>query len=265
MPTFKSLRKLKCQILSLSYYLWKTLLFQRFAGKGNLLLLLKDVYVINLPKKCDILAINYTNENYDHYHFYLLTVERVERENLSDYCVLGQRPMHLPNMNQLASLGKTNEQSPHSQIHHSTPVRNQVPALQPIMSPGLLSPQLSPQLVRQQIAMAHLINQQIAVSRLLAHQHPQAINQQFLNHPPIPRAVKPEPTNSSVEVSPDIYQQVRDELKRASVSQAVFARVAFNRTQVQLALVVVVKNHTRDGIVTHFLYLWKNFYGSQST
>nr|1WIZ_A Chain A, DNA-binding protein SATB2 [Homo sapiens] len=42
---------------------------------------------------------------------------------------------------------------------------------------------------------------------------------------------KPEPTNSSVEVSPDIYQQVRDELKRASVSQAVFARVAFNRTQ----------------------------------
>ncbi|XP_059784405.1 DNA-binding protein SATB2 isoform X2 [Balaenoptera ricei] len=160
-----------------------------------------------------------------------IKVERVERENLSDYCVLGQRPMHLPNMNQLASLGKANEQSSHSQIHHSTPIRNQVPALQPIMSPGLLSPQLSPQLVRQQIAMAHLINQQIAVSRLLAHQHPQAINQQFLNHPPIPRAVKPEPTNSSVEVSPDIYQQVRDELKRASVSQAVFARVAFNRTQ----------------------------------
>lgn len=182
------------------------------------------------------------------YHFYLLTVERVERENLSDYCVLGQRPMHLPNMNQLASLGKTNEQSPHSQIHHSTPIRNQVPALQPIMSPGLLSPQLSPQLVRQQIAMAHLINQQIAVSRLLAHQHPQAINQQFLNHPPIPRAVKPEPTNSSVEVSPDIYQQVRDELKRASVSQAVFARVAFNRTQVQLALNTVINNNAGDRI-----------------
>jgi hypothetical protein len=33
-----------------------------------------------------------------------------------------------------------------------------------------------------------------------------------------------------VEVCPDIYQQVRDELKRAS-AQAVFARVAFNRTQ----------------------------------
>ncbi|XP_063285950.1 DNA-binding protein SATB2 isoform X2 [Pelobates fuscus] len=161
---------------------------------------------------------------------------KVERDNLSDYCILGQRPTHLPNMNQLSSLGKTNEQSPHSQLHHSPPIRSQVPTLQPIMSPGLLSPQLSPQLVRQQIAMAHLINQQIAVSRLLAHQHPQAINQQFLNHPPIPRPVKPvESTNSSVEVSPDIYQQVRDELKRASVSQAVFARVAFNRTQMKPA------------------------------
>lgn len=169
-------------------------------------------------------------------NFSLLTVERVERENLSDYCVLGQRPMHLPNINQLATLGKSNEQSPHGQIHHSTPIRNQVPTMQTMINPGLLSPQLSPQLVRQQIAMAHLINQQIAVSRLLAHQHPQAINQQFLNHPPIPRAVKPEPSNSSVEVSPDIYQQVRDELKRASVSQAVFARVAFNRTQVSISI-----------------------------
>lgn len=112
------------------------------------------------------------------------------------------------------------------------------------MSPGLLSPQLSPSLVRQQIAMAHLINQQIAVSRLLAHQHPQAINQQFLNHPPIPRPVKPvETTNSSVEVSPDIYQQVRDELKRASVSQAVFARVAFNRTQVNSIILHQLTKH----------------------
>ncbi|XP_063789111.1 DNA-binding protein SATB2 isoform X3 [Pseudophryne corroboree] len=159
---------------------------------------------------------------------------KVERDNLTDYCVLGQRPTHLSNMNQLASLGKSNEQSPHSPLHHSTPIRSQVPTMQPIMNPGLLSPQLSPSLVRQQIAMAHLINQQIAVSRLLAHQHPQAINQQFLNHPPIPRPVKPvETSNSSVEVSPEIYQQVRDELKRASVSQAVFARVAFNRTQLK--------------------------------
>ncbi|XP_075687323.1 DNA-binding protein SATB2 isoform X3 [Rhinoderma darwinii] len=158
---------------------------------------------------------------------------KVERDNLTEYCVLGQRPTHLSNINQLASLGKSNEQAPQSPLYHSTPIRSQVPGLQPIMNPGLLSPQLSPSLVRQQIAMAHLINQQIAVSRLLAHQHPQAINQRFLNHPPIPRPVKVETSNSSVEVSPDIYQQVRDELKRASVSQAVFARVAFNRTQMK--------------------------------
>lgn len=86
--------------------------------------------------------------------------------------------------------------------------------------------------------MAHLINQQLAVSRLLAHQHPQALNQQFLNHPPIPRGSSktgsdhPGSNPSAAEVSSEIYQQVRDELKRASVSQAVFARVAFNRTQV---------------------------------
>ncbi|KAM4609125.1 DNA-binding protein SATB2 isoform 2-T2 [Polymixia lowei] len=137
--------------------------------------------------------------------------------------------------------------SPHGPLHHSPPLRTgQVPppppppppgALQPLLGPGgLLSPQLSPQLVRQQLAMAHLINQQLAVSRLLAHQHPQALNQQFLNHPPIPqRSSKvgdhPGSNPSAAEVSTDIYQQVRDELKRASVSQAVFARVAFNRTQ----------------------------------
>ncbi|XP_074513708.1 DNA-binding protein SATB2 isoform X1 [Sebastes fasciatus] len=138
--------------------------------------------------------------------------------------------------------------SPHGPLHHSPPLRTgQVPhpppppppgALQPLLGPGgLLSPQLSPQMVRQQLAMAHLINQQLAVSRLLAHQHPQAINQQFLNHPPIPRGSSkgvgdhPGSNPSSSEVSCEIYQQVRDELKRASVSQAVFARVAFNRTQ----------------------------------
>ena len=35
------------------------------------------------------------------------------------------------------------------------------------------------------------------------------------------------------ELTTDIYQSVRDELKRAGISQAVFARVAFNRTQVR--------------------------------
>ncbi|XP_064185662.1 DNA-binding protein SATB2 isoform X2 [Anguilla rostrata] len=191
---------------------------------------------------------------------------KVERDSLADYCVLGQRPPP-PHLAGLAQMGgpmgggggggggslvkggsgdpqtptsqqqqqqaqqQAQQPSPHGQLHHSPPLR----ALQPLLAPGgLLSPHLSPQLVRQQLAMAHLINQQLAVSRLLAHQHPQALNQQFLNHPPIPRPAKPgDPgaSPSAVEVSPDIYQQVRDELKRASVSQAVFARVAFNRTQ----------------------------------
>uniref|UniRef100_A0A3Q3R0L1 DNA-binding protein SATB n=1 Tax=Monopterus albus TaxID=43700 RepID=A0A3Q3R0L1_MONAL len=120
--------------------------------------------------------------------------------------------------------------------HPSPPLCPQPPPL--LGHGGLLSPQLSPQLVRQQLAMAHLINQQLAVSRLLAHQHPQGVSQQFLNHPPILRtckgsgaATEPSLNCSGTEVSSDIYQQVRNELKRASVSQAVFARVAFNRTQ----------------------------------
>lgn len=119
---------------------------------------------------------------------------------------------------------------PHpSNQHHPNPAT-------PLL--GHFNPQVPPQIVRQQIAMAHLLNQQLAVSRMLAHhQNPQGVNQQFLNHPPIPRTCKntaaPSEQNqnwTTAEVSPDIYQQVRNELKRASVSQAVFARVAFNRT-----------------------------------
>ncbi|XP_035006335.1 DNA-binding protein SATB2 [Hippoglossus stenolepis] len=121
---------------------------------------------------------------------------------------------------------------PAGQHHPGHQMRHQAP---PLMGHSGL---MSPQLVRQQLAMAHLINQQLAVSRLLAHQHPQGVNQQFLNHPPIPRACKgpgagtePGLNCSGADVSPDIYQHVRNELKRASISQAVFARVAFNRTQ----------------------------------
>uniref|UniRef100_A0A3P9IRC8 DNA-binding protein SATB n=1 Tax=Oryzias latipes TaxID=8090 RepID=A0A3P9IRC8_ORYLA len=194
---------------------------------------------------------------------------KVERDNMVDFCMLGQRPPpYLSGLTQLSHLNAgtpllkagSGEQpqppqhphlqqqpSPHGPHHHSPPLRSgQVPppppppppgALQPLLGPGgLLSPQLSPQLVRQQLAMAHLINQQLAVSRLLANQHPQALNQQFLNHPPIPRGSSkggdhPSSNPTAAEVSSEIYQQVRDELKRASVSQAVFARVAFNRTQ----------------------------------
>ncbi|XP_033843255.2 DNA-binding protein SATB2 isoform X1 [Periophthalmus magnuspinnatus] len=192
---------------------------------------------------------------------------KIERDSVADFCVVGQRPPpHLAGLAQLGHLGAGSpllkevqsptqpqppapppqQPSPHGPLHHGGPLRSgQVPPpppppgpLQPLLGPGgLLSPQLSPQLVRQQLAMAHLINQQLAVSRLLAHQHPQAINQQFLNHPPIPRGSAKTTGDhlgsnpSASEVSSDIYQQVRDELKRASVSQAVFARVAFNRTQ----------------------------------
>lgn len=197
----------------------------------------------------------------------------VERDNMAEFCVLAQRPPppHLAGLAQLSHLGagspllkaapgdpqapsQPNQQPPNPQqqpspqgpLHHSPPLHTgQVPpppppaSLQPLLGPGsLLSPQISPQLVRQQLAMAHLINQQLAVSRLLAHQHPQTLNQQFLNHPPIPRGSSKvgdhSGSNASAsDVSSDIYQKVRDELKRASVSQAVFARVAFNRTQVE--------------------------------
>ncbi|KAM7375036.1 hypothetical protein PAMA_014224 [Pampus argenteus] len=179
---------------------------------------------------------------------------KVERD--LDLSILSQRlPSLVPSPTHLGSLGgpgalpiksslgdtQTSTQPhclPHTggQRHPSPPLRHQAPPL--LGHSGLLSPQISPQLVRQQLAMAHLINQQLAVSRLLAHQHPQGVNQQFLNHPPIARTCKgsgatnePGLNCSGAEVSSDIYQQVRNELKRASVSQAVFARVAFNRTQ----------------------------------
>ncbi|XP_034405747.1 DNA-binding protein SATB2-like [Cyclopterus lumpus] len=175
---------------------------------------------------------------------------KVERD--LDLSILSHRPSptHLGSLGGpgalsiKSGLGDTQPQClphPASQHHHpGAPLRPQGPPL--LGHGGLLSPQLSPQLVRQQLAMAHLINQQLAVSHLLAHQHPhqhpQGVNQQFLHHPPISRtckglgsAAEPGLNCPGAEVSFSIYQQVRNELKRASISQAVFARVAFNRTQ----------------------------------
>ncbi|XP_060717388.1 SATB homeobox 1b isoform X10 [Tachysurus vachellii] len=126
--------------------------------------------------------------------------------------------------------GSTAEQPPSPvPLAHSgqAPGRAQLPGLHP----GLVSSPISPQLVNQQIVMAQILNQQYAVNRLLAQQ---SLNQQYLNHPPVSRALsKPLDTqvSSNTEVSNEIYQWVRDELKRAGISQAVFARVAFNRTQ----------------------------------
>ncbi|XP_051999956.1 DNA-binding protein SATB1 isoform X2 [Xyrauchen texanus] len=126
--------------------------------------------------------------------------------------------------------GSTAEQPPSPvPMSHSgqAPGRAQLPGLHP----GLVSTPISPQLVNQQIVMAQILNQQYAVNRLLAQQ---SLSQQYLNHPPVNRALnKPldAQLSSNAEVSLEIYQWVRDELKRAGISQAVFARVAFNRTQ----------------------------------
>lgn len=143
------------------------------------------------------------------------------------------------------------------------------------------SQHFSSQMVNQQLAMAQFLNQQYAVSRMLAGQPPPP-PQQYLNHPPVgrpPAKVFSKPTDPTVQQQPpqaqpqqqqqqvpqqvqqvlccpaaaavgpqtqpaagpsvgpsdvpsSIYHCVREELKRAGISQAIFARVAFNRTQV---------------------------------
>nr|XP_023830386.1 DNA-binding protein SATB1-like [Salvelinus alpinus] len=106
--------------------------------------------------------------------------------------------------------------------------------------------------------MAQFLNQQYAVTRMLSQQSlsvsVSTSPQQFLNHPsvgrpptslalakaldPQPQAGPPGPGSGSQsqvcgpsDIYYEIYQWVREELKRAGISQAVFARVAFNRTQ----------------------------------
>lgn len=130
--------------------------------------------------------------------------------------------------------------------------------------PGLVTQPLSSQMVNQQLVMAQFLNQQYAVSRMLAGQGLSShlsSPQQYLNHPPVGRApakvfsIAPDsqapqcgpgggpaagpqnqtlvgPSMGQCDVPSDIYQCVREELKRAGISQAIFARVAFNRTQV---------------------------------
>ncbi|XP_037390032.1 DNA-binding protein SATB1 isoform X6 [Pygocentrus nattereri] len=150
-----------------------------------------------------------------------------EMDGLSDLSPPG--PNHL-SFSQQPIPGSTAEQPPSPvPLPHSgqAPGRAQLPGLHP----GLVSTPISPQLVNQQIVMAQILNQQYAVNRLLAQQ---SLNQQYLNHPPVSRALnKPldSQVSSNAEVSSEIYKWVRDELKRAGISQAVFARVAFNRTQ----------------------------------
>ncbi|MBN3316341.1 SATB1 protein, partial [Atractosteus spatula] len=150
-----------------------------------------------------------------------------EMESLSDLSPPGANHV---NFSQQPIPGSTAEQPPSPvQLPHGgqTSVRSQLPSLHP----GLVSTPISPQLVNQQIVMAQILNQQYAVNRILAQQ---SLSQQYLNHPPVSRSLnKPleQQVSSNTEVSSEIYQWVRDELKRAGISQAVFARVAFNRTQ----------------------------------
>ncbi|XP_062416517.1 LOW QUALITY PROTEIN: DNA-binding protein SATB1, partial [Pungitius pungitius] len=140
--------------------------------------------------------------------------------------------------------GSTAEQTPSSPVpplphgpppqqqHAGQPGGGRQPQLPGMHHPGLVSTPISPQLVNQQLVMAQILNQQYAVNRLLAQQ---SLSQQYLNHPPVNRNAHSKPlepqASSNAEVSMEIYQWVRDELKRAGISQAVFARVAFNRTQ----------------------------------
>ncbi|XP_061615712.1 LOW QUALITY PROTEIN: DNA-binding protein SATB1a [Phyllopteryx taeniolatus] len=115
----------------------------------------------------------------------------------------------------------------------------------------------------QQQVMTQILNQQYAVRLMLAGQGLSPASQQYLNHPSVGRspakvfAQAPDPqapqqaqcgTDGSptaglqhqtaaasclglVDVPNDIYHCVREEMKRAGISQAIFARVAFNRTQ----------------------------------
>uniref|UniRef100_A0A8B9H0B1 SATB homeobox 1b n=2 Tax=Astyanax mexicanus TaxID=7994 RepID=A0A8B9H0B1_ASTMX len=160
-------------------------------------------------------------------HFKKTKDMMAEMDGLSDLSPPGTN--HL-SFSQQPIPGSTAEQPPSPvPLPHSgqAPGRAQLPGLHP----GLVSTPISPQLVNQQIVMAQILNQQYAVNRLLAQQ---SLNQQYLNHPPVSRALnKPldGQVSSNTEVSSEIYQWVRDELKRAGISQAVFARVAFNRTQ----------------------------------
>ncbi|KAM9387584.1 DNA-binding protein SATB1 isoform 1-T1 [Phaethornis superciliosus] len=161
-------------------------------------------------------------------HFKKAKDMMVEMDSLTE---LSQQGANHVNFGQQPVPGNTAEQPPSPvQLSHGSQPSVRTPL--PNLHPGLVSTPISPQLVNQQLVMAQLLNQQYAVNRLLAQQ---SLNQQYLNHPPpVSRSMnKPleQQVSTNTEVSSEIYQWVRDELKRAGISQAVFARVAFNRTQ----------------------------------
>ncbi|XP_033021905.1 DNA-binding protein SATB1 isoform X8 [Lacerta agilis] len=183
-------------------------------------------------------------------HFKKAKDMMAEMDSLSE---LSQQGANHVNFGHQPVPGNTAEQPPSPvQLSHSSqpPVRTPLPNLHP----GLVSTPISPQLVNQQLVMAQLLNQQYAVNRLLAQQ---SLNQQYLNHPPpVSRSMnKPleQQVSTNTEVSSEIYQWVRDELKRAGISQAVFARVAFNRTQWKSNWHVVEKKQCRKEVTNYML------------
>ncbi|XP_018122928.1 DNA-binding protein SATB1 isoform X3 [Xenopus laevis] len=206
--------------------------------------LLKDMNQSSLAKECPLsqsMISSIVNSTYyanvsaakcqefgRWYKHFKKTKEMMDIEDLSE--LSQQSTNHVNYGQQPGPVGTPEKPSSPVQISHSSqpPVRTPLPNLHP----GLVSTPISPQLVNQQLVMAQLLNQQYAVNRLLAQQ---SLNQQYLNHPPpVSRSInKPleQQLSPNTEVSSDIYQWVRDELKRAGISQAVFARVAFNRTQ----------------------------------
>ncbi|XP_038566571.1 DNA-binding protein SATB1 isoform X6 [Micropterus salmoides] len=178
-------------------------------------------------------------------HFKKTKDMMAEMDGLSDLSPPGSNHNHNHNhlgfsQQQQPIPGSTAEQTPSSPVpplshappSHGGQTGGRQPQLPGLHHPGLVSTPISPQLVNQQLVMAQILNQQYAVNRLLAQQ---SLSQQYLNHPPVSRSSHNKPLEpqvaSNTEVSSEIYQWVRDELKRAGISQAVFARVAFNRTQ----------------------------------
>ncbi|XP_025738607.1 DNA-binding protein SATB1 isoform X2 [Callorhinus ursinus] len=206
--------------------------------------LLKDMNQSSLAKECPLsqsMISSIVNSTYyanvsaakcqefgRWYKHFKKTKDMMEMDSLSE---LSQQGANHVNFGQQPVPGNTAEQPPSpAQLSHGSQPSVRTPL--PNLHPGLVSTPISPQLVNQQLVMAQLLNQQYAVNRLLAQQ---SLNQQYLNHPPpVSRSMnKPleQQVSTNTEVSSEIYQWVRDELKRAGISQAVFARVAFNRTQ----------------------------------
>ncbi|XP_070691239.1 SATB homeobox 1b isoform X4 [Pempheris klunzingeri] len=225
--------------------------------------LLKDMNQSSLAKECPLsqsMISSIVNSTYyanvsaakcqefgRWYKHFKKTKDMMEMDGLSDLSPPGSNHNHNHNHNHLGFSqqqqpipGSTAEQTPSSPVpplsHAPPPHGGQAGGRQPqlpgLHHPGLVSTPISPQLVNQQLVMAQILNQQYAVNRLLAQQ---SLSQQYLNHPPVSRNSHTKPLEpqvaSNTEVSVEIYQWVRDELKRAGISQAVFARVAFNRTQ----------------------------------